>query len=273
MQNEAITNFTTNMLGACDVGVGLGSELLDLGSEVTCLESTSTSSSQQEDQSTSVPTTSKTIKSSSNLLQETIEKLFEDLNNINIENLITFWLTLSTPSDCESSSSGGVGSSSSAATFNPSASHSNNTSSTSFLYLNESTANYLLDYLNDYPYMTVKLWHLAFRMLTQLLVNGVEKQSSSIAKSFALNEAMYKLVYKFLSCNEELVGDECCQSLVEFLRRFGECVVGGSGECERIFKMKLFHILAASIESDGCVNRSQGPIDAQVTFIEFLIGV
>lgn len=206
------------------------------------------------------PTTSSRVscKPSCALLQETIEKLFENLTDINIENLITFWLTLSTP-DCESS---GLGPNS----FNPVQNPRPMTESV--LYLNETTANYLLDYLNDYPFMTVKLWHLAYRMLTQLL-NTSEKHV--IARSFTQNEAMYKFIYKFLSSNEELVGDECCQSLVEFLKRFGECISGS--ESERVFKMKLFHILCSSIESNGCVNRSQGPIDAQVTFIEFLIGM
>jgi hypothetical protein len=182
------------------------------------------------------------------LLQDTIEKLFENLSNINVENLITFWLTLSTP-DCDSS-------------------NSSTGNRETILVLKDSTANYLLEYLHGYGYMTVKLWHLTFRMLTQLL-NTSEKQS--IAKSFTLNEAMYKLVYKFLSSNEELVGDECCQSLIEFLKRFGDCIQGT--ECERVFKMKLFYILCTGIEVNGCVNRSQGPIDAQVTFIEYLIGI
>lgn len=268
MQNEAITSSTSNMLNACDVSL-MDGEMMDLGE----LEA----SQQQE---TNEPTTSAAaavIKPSSTLLQETIEKLFENLSNINIENLITFWLTLSTP-DYDSSSS-----LSSTTQFNPStcaqsATAAAATNNNSILYLGESTAIYLLAYLNDYPFMTVKLWHLAFRMLTQLLLNSANTTTGgerhAIARVFALDRAeiVYKLVYKFISSsNEELVGDECCQSLVEFLKRFGECIVG-SGECERVFKMRLFRILCASIESDGCVNRSQGPIDAQVTFIEYLIG-
>lgn len=262
MQNEAISSSTSMMSSGCEP---LGGEILDLG-EIS--ESSATLSSE----GTAATTSSRVVscKPSSVLLQETIEKLFENLTDINIENLITFWLTLSTP-DCDAALTVGSSSSSSAGSFAGSSSVSSGPGQSrgeSILYLNESTANYLLEYLNEYAFMTVKLWHLAFRMLTQLL-NTAEKQA--IARAFTLNEAMYKLIYKFLSTNEELVGDECCQSLIEFLRRFGECIAGS--DSERVFKMKLFHILCSSIESNGCVNRSQGPIDAQVTFIELLIGI
>lgn len=268
-------------MSTCD-GLGGAADIMDLSDIMETSSSTSSSptncggdvaTTSSRASASSAAVSAASCKSSSMLLQETIEKLFENLTDINIENLITFWLTLSTP-DYESASLmssapgssvsfGGVGGGSAGG-----GSSRMTGSAESILFLTDSTANYLLDYLNDYPFMTVKLWHLAFRMLTQLL-NTSEKLS--IARSFTLNEAMYKLIYKFLSSNEELVGDECCQSLVEFVRRFGECIAG-TGDCERIFKMKLFHILCSSIEANGCVNRSQGPIDAQVTFIEYLIG-
>lgn len=261
MQNEAIANSTSNLTSACGES---NSEMLEL---VEIVDTSTTNS----DSSATSSNVSSTHKSSTLLLQETIEKLFEDeqLSNINIENLITFWLTLSTPPENEPAA---LGSSS----FNAAiASTQSAQQSSSILHLSESTANHLLDYLHDYAFMTVKLWHLSFRMLTQLLSTS---ERLDIARAFALNkaEAVYKFVYKFLSAAtsmDELVGDECCQSLVEFLRRLGECVAAVSFECERTFKMKLFHILCTSIENDGCVNRSQGPIDAQVTFIEFLIGI
>lgn len=275
MQNEAITSSTSTMqsiASACDL---LGSDIMELSEFMMDTTPTATLISNEISSSSSsggATTSSRaSLKSSSALLQETIEKLFEDLSDINIENLITFWLTLSTP-DCDTSTSGGPNGSSNS--LGGSASRGTSGAGEGILYLSESTANYLLDYLNDYPFMTVKLWHLSFRMLTQLLANNpnAANEKLNIARSFTLNEAMYKLVYKFLSSNEELVGDECCQSLVEFLRRFGECIAGVP-DSERLFKMKLFHILCSSIEANGCVNRSQGPIDAQVTFIEFLIGI
>jgi len=86
-------------------------------------------------------------KSSIHLLQQTIESLFQDLSKVNIENLLTFWLTLSAS---ESELNGREPSSPS-------------------LCLQEETINYLLDTLIDYPFMTVKLWYLTFKMFTALL--------------------------------------------------------------------------------------------------------
>lgn len=163
-----------------------------------------------------------TPKSSICILQETIEIQFENLYNINIENLLTFWLTLSTPV-----ATNDLG----------------DQKEVPLLSLTDKTAQSLLDYLNKYSYMTVKLWHLAFRTLTVLL-----NSSQTIAYSFSTNEQFYKFLYKFLSSNEELVGDECCLSLVELLKKQSKCLRSNL-ELDLNFKIKLLHLLNQAIGS------------------------
>ena len=185
-------------------------------------------------------TTGLAQKSSIQLLQETIETIFEDISKVNIENLLTFWLTLS-------SSEADV-------------------LKEPFLCLKEPTADYLLDTLIDYPFMTVKLWYLSFKMLGSLI--GYNKTL------FSAKDTVYKFVYKFLSSNHELVGDECCNSLIDLLKKLSESSSSSEtahGEQESHFKKSLFGIICHSIDSDGCMRRAQGPIDAQVTFVEYLI--
>ena len=183
------------------------------------------------------------IKSSIHLLQQTIESLFQDLSKVNIENLLTFWLTLSA-----------------------SESELNKEPSSPSLCLQEETINYLLNTLIDYPFMTVKLWYLTFKMLSALLNYS---KFSTTTVNFSFKDSLYKLIYKLLSSDQELVGDECCFSLIEFLKKLSESIYETDQECN--LKKKLFEILCKSIESDGCMARSQGPIDAQVAFVEYLI--
>jgi len=188
-------------------------------------------------------------KSSIYLLQQTIESLFQDLSKVNIENLLTFWLTLSA-SESELAKE----------------------SSSPSLCLQEDTINYLLDTLIDYPFMTVKLWYLTFKMFSALLhysKMSLVSSSSSTNVNFSLKDSLYKLIYKLLSSDQELVGDECCFSLIEFLKKLSDSIYDTEQECN--LKKKLFAILCKSIESDGCIARSQGPIDAQVAFVEYLI--
>jgi hypothetical protein len=177
-----------------------------------------------------------TPKSSIHLLQETIESIFEDISKVNIENLLTFWLTLS--------------------------SSEADLLKEPFLCLKEATADYLLDTLINYQFMTVKLWYLSFKMLGSLI--GYNKNL------FLSKDTVYKFVYKFLSSNHELVGDECCNSLIDFLKKLSESSCD-TNEQESHFKKSLFGILCSSIDSEGCIRRTQGPIDAQVTFVEYLI--
>jgi hypothetical protein len=188
-------------------------------------------------------------KSSIHLLQQTIESLFQDLSKVNIENLLTFWLTLSAS---ESELNGKEPSSPS-------------------LCLQEETINYLLDTLIDYPFMTVKLWYLTFKMFTALLhySKASPLTSSSSCVNFVTKDSLYKLIYKLLSSEQELVGDECCCSLIEFLKKLSDSIYDTQQECH--LKKRLFSILCKSIENDGCITRSQGPIDAQVAFVEYLI--
>ena len=189
--------------------------------------------------------------SSIRLIQETLETLFEDLSKVNIENLLTFWLTLGTLDQ-----------------------------ETEFLapppppkptlfYLNEQTCTYLIEYLLKYNFMNVKLWHLTFRMLTCLLSNTASS-TPLLAASFVQNNSLYKLIYKFVSANEELMGDECCHSLLEFLHKLNKLCV--SNECEKVFKKSLFQIICDCIDESGCIRRFQGPLDAQVVFVEYLMG-
>ena len=112
--------------------------------------------------------------------------------------------------------------------------------------------------------MTVKLWYLTFKMFTTLL------NYTKTTVNFSLKDSLYKLIYKLLSSDQELLGDECCSSLIEFLRKLSESLC--DTEHESHLKKKLFNILCQSVESgDGCITRSQGPIDVQVAFVEFLI--
>jgi hypothetical protein len=207
------------------------------------------------------------VKSSIQLLQETIQLLFQDLNKVNIENLLSFWLTLSL-SDNEMSANrfdsfGAISSMGS-------------TSPTTNFYLKEPTINYLIETLLNYPFMTVKLWYLSFKTLTSLFQPPPNTNSAStrkIALSLAQNQSLYKFVYKFLSSNHDLVGDECCQSMTEFLKKFSESLAEvNDPEAEFHFKKRLLDVLCMSIDTDGCVSKYQGPVDGQVTFVEFLMG-
>ena len=175
------------------------------------------------------------MTSSVNLLQSTIESLFQDLTRVNLENLFTFWLTLSASEEAP------------------------------LLSLKEETVDYLLATLVDYSFMTVKLWYLAFKMCSSLLHGSVKGRSLN----FAGKDSLCRLIYKMLASEQELVGDECCGALVEFLRKLSDCVVDTDQECH--LKKQLFGILCKSVDADGCVTRSQGPLDAQVAFVEFLI--
>jgi len=57
--------------------------------------------------------------------------------------------------------------------------------------------------------------------------------------------------------------------LIEFLKKLSDSIYDTQQECH--LKKRLFGILCKSIENDGCITRSQGPIDAQVAFVEYLI--
>jgi len=189
---------------------------------------------------------SSSSSSSISLIQDTLEFIFRDLSTINIENLLTFWLTLAildSEIKCDSSQD-------------------------SLFYLNVKTASYLLDYLLNYSYMNVKLWHLSFRMLS-VVISTSNKSSESIISTFVNSDSLYKFIYKFISSNEELAGDECCTSMSEFLLRLSDLIM--NQELEKHFKKKLFEILCDCINENGCVNRHQGPLDAQVVFVEYLI--
>lgn len=268
LQNEAIASSTSNMASPPPPPPSLPSSSCEPSEDMVYV-----SEVMPEAESASKSSGVGEVKSSTALLQETIEKIFEDdLDTVNIENLITFWLTLSMPPCCDYESAASAAVSGAAAMASTSTSPA---SPLSILHLSESTTARLLAYLNSYRFMTVKLWHLSFRMLTQLLHTSADRLSMAASLALSPSEAVYRFVLKFLSTSAgsgELVGDECCQSLVDFLRRLGECVVAVGPDCERLFKMKLFHILSSSIDTHGCVNAGQGPIDAQITFIEFLIG-
>ena len=127
-------------------------------------------------------------------------------------------------------------------------------------FLNEKTCENLLDYLLNYSYMNVKLWHLTFRMLTCLLSNA----SLGLATSFVNNKSLYKIIYKFVSSNEELVGDECCHTLLELLSKLNKLTV--THGFEKVFKMNMFQILCDCINDNGCIKDFKGPLDAQVRF-------
>ena len=178
------------------------------------------------------------------LIQETLEVLFEDLSRVNIENLLTFWLSLAILDQ-------------------------ENELNSKFDYsrpncfsLSEKTCQSLLDYLLNYGFMNVKLWHLTFRMLTCLLSNS--NCSSALSAALAHNQSLYKLIYKFVSSNEELVGDECCHALLEFLGKFNKLAV--AHELEKVFKKNLFQVLCDCIAENGCIRQFKGPLDSQVIF-------
>lgn len=135
----------------------------------------------------------------------------------------------------------------------------------SYFHLNEATCQNLLEYLLNYSYMNVKIWHLTFRMLACLLTNA----PSSLVNVFAHNQSLYKLIYKFISSNEELVGDECCHALLEFLGKFNK--LAAANDLEKVFKKNLFQILCHAIDDSGCIKQFKGPLDSQVTFISLLI--
>ena len=174
------------------------------------------------------------------------KEMFEDLTKINIENLLSFWLTLSQSDNQEPN-----------------------------FYLNETTINYLIETLLNYPFMTVKLWYLSFKTLSSLLLSSSKRftndSNQSIAFSFATNNSLYKFIYKFLSSNHDLVGDECCSSMLEFLKKLSESIQDTPGDYEYENRKRLFEVLCMSIDNDGCMSRYQGPIDGQVTFVEYLM--
>jgi hypothetical protein len=127
-------------------------------------------------------------------IQDTLEVLFEDLSRVNIENFITFWLSLAIL-DQENE-------------LNSKFDHSR----PNCFSLSEKTCQSLLDYLLNYGIMNVKLLHLTFRMLTCFLNNS--KCSSALSAALVHSKSLYKLIYKLMSSNEELVGDECCHALL-----------------------------------------------------------
>ena len=183
--------------------------------------------------------------SSIKLIQDTLQSLFEDLSIINIENLLSFWLNLSA--------------SNTASTENQEANKE-----TPNLNLDEQTCLKLLKYLNQYSYMNVKIWHLSFRIFIAIL-----DYEPSMALFFSQNDMIYKLIYKFLSKNENLIGDECCVSMIDFLKKIEKSLESDS---EKHFKLKLFQLLNLSLDANfGCISNSQGSVDAQVSFIEYLI--
>lgn len=190
------------------------------------------------------------------LIQETLEVLFEDLSRVNIENLLTFWLSLAVL-DQESELNSKYDYSSA----------SNSNSRSHCFSLTEKTCQSLLDYLLNYGFMNVKLWHLTFRMLTCLLNNS--NCSSTLSAKLAHNKSLYKLIYKFVSSNEELVGDECCHALIEFLGRFNKLAV--AHDLEKVFKKNLFQVLCDCIAENGCIRQFKGPLDSQVIFVEYLM--
>ena len=176
-----------------------------------------------------------TRKSSTQLLQDTIELLFDDLSRVNIENLLTFWLSLATL----------------------------DAAGQPLFHLNETTAAHLIDYLLKYPHMNVKLWYLAFRMLTVLVA------SSNQLDKFIQSSSLYQLVYKCISSPESLLGDECCNAFLEFLRRLTKLL---PPDAEKSFKRNLFSVLCEAIDESGCIRRLQGALDAQISFVEYLSG-
>ncbi len=246
IQNDAINKSVSEPLPSIFPSLTTNFHSFNFNDQLNMLiEPQSTDSSSTESAEKTKPFKSKQTSSIS-LIQDTLEFIFRDLTTVNLENLLSFWLTL--------------------AMLDSEIKYDSNQES--LFYLNTKTASYLLDFLLKYSYMNVKLWHLSFRMLS-VVISTSHKSSGSIISSFVNSDSLYKFIYKFISSNEELVGDECCNSMSEFLVRFSELIM--NQELEKHFKKKLFEILCDCIDENGCVSRHQGPLDAQVVFIEYLI--
>ena len=205
-------------------------------------------------QTTTEPSSQK--QNSISLIQQTLESLFQDLSNINLENLLTFWLTLNN-SDLNASTS-------SLANTLPAS------SSACLFQIKDSTINYLLDTLCAYPLMTVKLWHLTFRTLV-LLFGSVTSPTSDAANE----PLLYRLVLKYLrepSVQDDrlLMGDECNQAFVDFLGR----LVAAADQAKKVHS-NLFGILNKLIdsESSGAMANCARCLDSQVAYVDFLLSL
>ena len=209
---------------------------------------------------------------SSWLVESTIESLFKNLEIANIENLLNFWLSLNL--------------------FDANEVRFDFTKEP-VIQLNEDLIINLIDYLVHYPYMTIKLWYLVYRTLTVVL-NQQATQINLLNKLYSLKN-LYNLIYKFISItnlttinllnntNQELIGDETCQAFIDFIKRF-MCLNKTLNLTynDYYIKTQLFDLICNSIDSrqvasnnndyvNGCITFSQGSLDAQIYFIEFLI--
>ena len=218
-------------------------------------------------------------------MQESVEAVFADLDALNLESLLAFWLSI------------GVSS----------------TSSEPLLELADSTVERLVRALHDYPCVSVKLWYMSLKALAGLLAVRTPRQRA------ALTPSLLQLVYKLLSTGGgggdsasasayshshshshsafgagshatlsssssggvfssssslSLIGDECCLALSELLARLGGPTTGDSPASCVELRCQLLDVLCTGVhERHGCMTpmRAHGSIDAQVTFVQWLI--
>jgi hypothetical protein len=254
---------------------------------------------------------SSSVKSSSSIgiIQQTLENLFQDLTNINLESLLTFWLTLSSSDDLVSVNSPAPTTTNSTPTtslspllLSPPLIPVTTTSatSTSLLVLKDSTISYLLETLCTYPFMTVKLWFLTFKILLSLL-STTTTTTTNLLSSRQNETLLYKLVLKYLNAGGEqnnqqqandertLSGDECNQAFIDFLHKLTTLSTTTTSTVpetttatndnyltnSRFNQTGLFSILNKLIDtttsSDYIYNNNSRSIDSQVAFIEFLL--
>lgn len=185
---------------------------------------------------------------STNLVQDTLEALFQDLNDINLENLFTFWLTLNNlPAQAQT------------------------TSTACQFPLKPASIHYMLDTLSNYPFMTVKLWHLTFKVLG-ILLNGIQSTTE-------FDPLLYKLVLRYMRSNASghqsslsdekvLMGDECNQAFIDFLQKLVDRKSSASSSSTRL---SLFNILNQLIDRSEIATIENRSIDSQVAFVEFII--
>jgi baculoviral IAP repeat-containing protein 6 len=201
--------------------------------------------------SCSIPSESQSSLGSINLIQNTLETLFQDLKNVNLENLLTFWLTLTNNDDLTT-----------------------DINSQTF-HLKEDTFNYLLEILCNFPFITIKLWFLSFKTLIQFFYNINSTN----------NPLVFKLILKYLYANnyeqqqEEkiLIGDECNQMFIDLLNKLvvvdeDDLLLPNMSINQRLVRTNLFSILNKILE-DKLQHYHNRAVDAQIAFVEFLLGL